>query len=379
MSFHWRILVILLTAATVFLLTLSYIPTTNNPQQTLYISEKALPAFSNQTRSYRLQKVVLLNDQVKFYKRQKDVYHQRIEDKITPINDRLNRLVAKDWNAKQRKKFSFFPLDSRKQYLVYSAHYDAIQSIVKFVGFGPMTDNSLHSLTCSVAGDSGQVEQSPMYIYYRISTFHPWTNQIYDSYIYACNSTLKAPANVAITSGANVNIHVKLPISESNADREKVTPNYQFAVCVEPLVNGYNDVDSIKHFIAVNSMLGAEHFYFYVSYASIEVERFLASTPMVTIYQWRLGDAFDKTHAFGQKASNAHCLYRHRRHVRYLIYIDIDEVLVPLVDSSWSQMVNRLLQTSDQGKQALLYQWQVSDVIPKLYLNFFEVYKIVKN
>lgn len=299
--------------------------------------------------------VYIQNDEVGFNSAQVDSYQQRVEDRVTALNHRLFTLLERDrvydrqreqqrrWKknkllkAKNSENSSFWSLDADERYLVYSAHYDAIQSTVKLVGFGPINDEQtiLSSLSCKIEDNSGNSQTTRLSVYYRISTYYPWKGQIYDSYVFACNASLASPTSVTVTSDKTKN--VTLPI----VDGETIL-KYNFAVCVEPLVNAYNDTKSIKHFIAANSVFGAEHFYFYVSDASQEVESLLASLPMVTIYQWRLGELTHKTHAYGQKASNAHCLYNHRAQADYLVYIDIDEVLVPRMHSNWSALVHQL-------------------------------------
>ncbi|XP_067936610.1 uncharacterized protein [Watersipora subatra] len=277
-------------------------------------------------------------------KQMRELTNQQQEDKVEKKRpQRLEKLEDSHQQRDNVKKETihlsdFHSLDVESTYLVYSAHYDVVQSKIKLVGFGPMNDNHEHldSLTCTVKNDANTAELSNIFVYYRISTFYPWEGQTYDSYIYACNTNLTAPTSVTIQSKINKSLLVKFPVAIKT-----MTHIYRFAVCVEPLFNDYDDLDSIKHFMAANSLFGAEHFYFYALSASERVIKLLESLSMTTVYQWRLESLAAKTHAYGQKASNAHCLYNHRQHAKHLSFIDIDEVLVPKTSDNWSSIVEQ--------------------------------------
>lgn len=236
----------------------------------------------------------------------------------------------------------FHPV-GRPDVLVYSAHYDATIGTVKVVGLGPMADNSsfLDDLMCIVFDRSGINETVPLESYYHISTFSPWEGQTLDSYLYQCKSRFHNPALTVLSSSRDNSHSVQLPLDL------RLIPSgngfqYTFAVCVEPIVKSFNDTYAIRHYIAANTMYGAEHFYFYLTDASPKVEVLLQRLEMVTVYKWRLGDLLKQTHAFAQKAAYAHCLHNHRNKAQYLAFIDIDEVLVPRMHSDWYDMVDFL-------------------------------------
>ncbi|KAF6038360.1 hypothetical protein EB796_003327 [Bugula neritina] len=84
----------------------------------------------------------------------------------------------------------------------------------------------------------------------------------------------------------------------------------------------------------------------------------LLSLSIATVYDWPLGELSNKTHSFGQKAASAHCLYNHRVESEYLVFIDIDEVLVPRSAADWASMVASL--SAEHPKAgAFVYQSQM--------------------
>ena len=323
-------------------------------------------------------KAKIQNDEVRHNARQHDKFRQYHDDAPLPKNSKASQLYAqsvkhhkssqpapelkpqlirntKDSIGDKSHKFDvvhgtsalslhpdFHPVGSTSV-LAYSAHYDHMIGTLKVIGLGPMSDNSsfLEGLRCMVLDRSGKNETVPLETYYHLTTFSPWPGQILDSFIYQCESRFPTPALVLLSSSEDKSNIIQLPV-ELRVIPTGNSFQFQFAVCVEPIVKSFNDTNAIKHYIAANSMYGAEHFYFYVTDASKEVEDLLHQLPMVTVYQWRLGDLLKQTHAYAQKAAYAHCLHNHRHRAHYLAFIDIDEVLVPRMYTSWGGMVEFL-------------------------------------
>ncbi|KAF6038359.1 hypothetical protein EB796_003326 [Bugula neritina] len=123
---------------------------------------------------------------------------QRLKSDDSSLPKTPQETVQKPAALKSNKFYSFSGLP---RCLIYSAHYDSYHSVIKFVGFGPMTDNhlsTLENLQCSVDDGFNQSELVPLSVYYRISTFVPWQGQTYDSYIYYCTTRISQPTSVSL-------------------------------------------------------------------------------------------------------------------------------------------------------------------------------------
>lgn len=242
----------------------------------------------------------------------------------------------------------FQKLDDDQAILVYSAHYDAYDQLVKLVGFGHVNtiSDSLRDYKCVVETDGSPSEMNELAVHFRISTFFPWPGQVYDSFIYQCGRSSNPPRRVKILSSKQPKMELVFHIEPQPEPLSSGTGN--FGICVAPLVKGFDDIEALKSFIATNSMFGGEHFQFYISEASTAVQEFLDRLVQVTAYRWPLGRLSSQTHAFGQKAAYAHCLYSNKYSYKYLAFIDIDEIIVPRTAESWDSMMT-IIKQSDKA------------------------------
>ena len=125
-----------------------------------------------------------------------------------------------------------------------------------------------------------------------------------------------------------------------------------FGVCIPPL---YGDlpVESLVDFVETTRQLGANHFYFYrfdgdlrtgfVNAAIQTVLQYYADKGLATVYPWRVPVRDTRFIWYnGQVLAIHHCLYQNMWKHKYLLFNDIDELLVPQKHDSWSSLLDEL-------------------------------------
>jgi len=132
-------------------------------------------------------------------------------------------------------------------------------------------------------------------------------------------------------------------------------PRATFTVCVSPLNKHYDDIHSLVEFIEMNLILGADKIVFYNHTTGPRLDRYLShyvSIGVVDVIPWKIPVAVDpdppdpriapEIHYFGQVVALNECLYRYMYSSRYLVYTDLDEIIVPRSHDSWRGMMKHL-------------------------------------
>ena len=118
-----------------------------------------------------------------------------------------------------------------------------------------------------------------------------------------------------------------------------------FTVCVAPL---YGDIAhaQIIEFIELSRLLGADHVTFYdyeLSSSTLALLEYYSSIERVTLLPWKLSAHIDLLvwyHA--QLVAVSDCLYRNMALSRYVVFMDLDEYIVPYEFTSWHDMAQAL-------------------------------------
>ena len=130
-----------------------------------------------------------------------------------------------------------------------------------------------------------------------------------------------------------------------NGNQSTESTTDKVAVCVSPLF-GDIKLSNFIQFIEFHKLQNVHHFFFYamnISNDLTKVLRHYESENLATIISWKLPDAIkDQIWYNGQIVSIQDCLYRAMGHYDYIAFLDIDEVIVPRLDSDWSELLHRL-------------------------------------
>lgn len=157
-----------------------------------------------------------------------------------------------------------------------------------------------------------------------------------------CKAASFHPSQVSLTRQEH-KLSATLPIQAPQSNVKKK----EFVVCYHQALkynfkNYYQFVEAME----VNQILGASAFVLY-NHSGHGVIRPFAMHYMrrgvLDFYNWPLRDSLlNNTFNYAQNAIINDCLYRYMHQVKYLIFVDFDEVLVPHKHKKWQEMLSHI-------------------------------------
>ena len=176
------------------------------------------------------------------------------------------------------------------------------------------------------------------------------------SELYYCkmSSKDKIPTHVVLTEKDNCEIFdqsKRIPVWNTEAAKM----HYDIGVCVESPLFTTSSVthqalfDRMVEFMAMVKVLGAQIVTAYNWNMKKELAmKILKLYPeFIDMVQW--GKITVNLHYYGQNVMLRDCLYRNMNRVKYLAFIDLDEIIFPLSNYSWMDMLKSL---EKEGKYA---------------------------
>lgn len=145
----------------------------------------------------------------------------------------------------------------------------------------------------------------------------------------------------------------QLKLSEANDTQEM--PGMKLGVCVPPLY-GNSSLSKVVNFIEMCRLLGADNIFLYIHDIPNDSLSFLQNytslaPEVLTLMAWDLPIAHKKTPAsetsqiiwnHGQLLAIQHCLYANMANFDWLLFIDIDEMLIPQTAETWQAMLSQV-------------------------------------
>ena len=126
-----------------------------------------------------------------------------------------------------------------------------------------------------------------------------------------------------------------------NNPETKESYELNFTVCVPPLFSHFDGVNRIVEFIEIHKKFGVGKFVMYNtsigSNASLALEHYTREG-YVDVLPWKI-PANTNAWYFAQVASITDCLYRYMYRSRFITFMDLDEVLVPKMHGSLSDLI----------------------------------------
>jgi hypothetical protein len=262
-------------------------------------------------------------------------------------------------------------------FLIYSAYYDIRDSenpIVRVIGV--TRTNKTEKVRCRLYFDDSEIELIPFDNRIKNSTrqtnrqsFHDVSADIsiiwghhyktYSACFVLCpvpfqNSKGRLiPVSVSIlpfSDFENVEVTNRLRVINS---KNGGTGTYQvnktdIGVCVKPIRACYNRTLEIIEFIELNKILGVSKFTVYNQSMSEEVScvlnYYMNQEHSVYVLAWDLMNADSKLHIHdtGGLAARNDCVYRNMNEFHYLMMVDLDEFIIPHVNTSLQDMLKYL-------------------------------------
>ena len=157
----------------------------------------------------------------------------------------------------------------------------------------------------------------------------------------------KVPTHVSLSADSNCDTaHWSVPIPVWNREPPVEAPE-GIGVCVHGCLyttdgNSERLFKNTLEFLAMVKALGAKIVTIYQLNINPDIlERVLYLYPeFVDIVQWF--NLNHTLHYYGQRVSINDCIYRNMHKVKYLVMIDLDEMIFPVSTSNWSDMIRGL-------------------------------------
>ncbi|XP_050401585.1 uncharacterized protein LOC126818293 [Patella vulgata] len=160
-------------------------------------------------------------------------------------------------------------------------------------------------------------------------------------------------------------------------------PQVEFAVCFPAVTSKYNNIFELVQTVEMARILGAQKFYIYDHGAPPEIRRILhlyRQQGLFEVIEWKL-PVFE-IHYFGQLVAVNDCLYRNVGITKYVLFMDLDEMVIPRQHSTWLEMM-KVLDKEKGGYSTFYFQmsyfhkeWEdVYDRLEQFKLNQTELVK----
>jgi hypothetical protein len=131
-------------------------------------------------------------------------------------------------------------------------------------------------------------------------------------------------------------------------------PKHDFVVCLSgPLKRNYDNQEHFVQWVEIQRMFGAERFAVYNHSGSAKLRNYFqmyTDDNILDYISWNVPPAiqdisnYNVLWNFGQQAMVNDCLYRYMYATQYLMFTDLDELIVPRCDgcNTWADMMTRI-------------------------------------
>ena len=165
----------------------------------------------------------------------------------------------------------------------------------------------------------------------------------YEGFVLNC----QVPDGLQYQSGFNIQISNKIlnPVTLHVHKIPNKHPSIDFGVCIQPL---YGDIDRNRliQFIEMSQILGAQKIVFYTQNIKPDIYnilKFYRRRNIVDIKRWQLPKSLYGFNRYiwsnAQDIAIQDCLYRNIGHIKYLAFVDIDELIIPRIDANWAALI----------------------------------------
>ena len=185
-----------------------------------------------------------------------------------------------------------------------------------------------------------------------VDVVNPWdetSDKTFWPYSFTCKVDPQSiPVYISLTTHKECTSDLSswMPVSSKRLDSSNLRT---FGVCIETAIFNAVPIASLIESIERNRAMGAEWLTVYVyktSEAVMKVLRDYESEGVLEIVDWNLSNYTLKySKYYAESVSIADCLYRNMYKVKYLVFVDLDEIIVPRQHRNWMEMVSAIDQT----------------------------------
>ena len=166
--------------------------------------------------------------------------------------------------------------------------------------------------------------------------------------VFRLASELQLPHSVLLSENSNCTTFITNEMSLYYSNYTSDSKRMEFATCLhQGLVTNDNQEKllNIASWIELNRELGVDHVTIYNQDISSKVYKLLKGYEedgFVSIVEWKLNNPEKRIGVNGQVMVINDCFYRHLRNAKYILFIDVDELIVPHNTSTLSEMMKQI-------------------------------------
>ena len=143
---------------------------------------------------------------------------------------------------------------------------------------------------------------------------------------------------------------------------------WNFTVCLAPIHSNFSDTNRLVEFIEMHRILGAQKIVVYNISIGPAVNRYLEmykSSTFIDVHQFQLPSNFERYYAemkqwykyYSQIGAINDCLYRYMYTSKYIAFVDLDEMIIPVHNYTWNDLMSHLEQIpANQTKCGFAFQ-----------------------
>ena len=261
------------------------------------------------------------------------IYFLRIE-----FATKLNLVAGQHRNMSSVSLDHTFFIMLDEQNYILSAYFDDRNPDINYIRFISVHYNPERSqqipLICSLLVDSVQVFLTAEGFPLQEEQSTPWKG-----YMHSCSAKdmlQRNPGSVKILLASQENGKHPQVIMDVKTliEGERLT---EFAICVAPLHKNILPEEVIE-FMEATKLLGNNHIYIYFDGSNkmaSAVLNYYKNTGYATIHRWDMHISTQDIGSQGEVIAMHHCLYSHMSQHKYIMFQDIDELLIPHTREKW--------------------------------------------
>ena len=173
-------------------------------------------------------------------------------------------------------------------------------------------------------------------------------NHVAMPFHYLCEVESEVPVTVRLSTSQNCQLEMssaEIQVGNRDVEVRERAPK-KFGICIGgPLIQeDKHFLEDVIEFVEMSKVMGAELIVFYVNETQVdkEVLEYLWKhyPDTVKTIGWRKFEKWEPFHYYGQLLIISDCFYRLMYEVEYIAMIDLDEMILPVQQNSWTDMVD---------------------------------------
>ncbi|XP_067668802.1 beta-1,4-galactosyltransferase galt-1-like [Haliotis asinina] len=229
---------------------------------------------------------------------------------------------------------------------VFSAYYTGRDNLVRIVSVGPTLSSG--RVVCSyyfLDDVTDKVEAGEEHVAGTIHQMRDHHGMAFNTLEITCPLKKGSyPHFIGLSAAGNPNNYLKINYPPTRSFKSK------FTVCIPPIHSNFSHTTEVVQTLEFDQMLGASDFTIYYTSATPEVDavlRMYRDAGVVKVVPWFIPNV--DVHYHGQIASVRDCFYRNMHTSDYIVFKDLDEILLPYKHRTWQQLLDSLLERNSRA------------------------------